>query len=78
MELGAFSVSLAVTDIRASKDFYEKLGFEVFGGDSPEAGDLHRCARAAASVEGKGCRARERSGGEHGGSRELHAGGSGR
>ncbi len=33
MELGAFSISLTVTDIGASKDFYEKLGFEVFGGD---------------------------------------------
>lgn len=33
MELGAFSVSLAVKDIKASKEFYEKLGFEVFGGD---------------------------------------------
>jgi lactoylglutathione lyase len=33
MKLGAFSVSLAVKDIRASKEFYEKLGFEVFGGD---------------------------------------------
>ena len=33
MELGAFSISLTVTDIRASKDFYGKLGFKVFGGD---------------------------------------------
>ena len=33
MELGAFSVSLAVKDVNASKEFYEKLGFEVFGGD---------------------------------------------
>jgi len=33
MELGAFSISLAVKDIRASKTFYEKLGFEPFGGD---------------------------------------------
>ena len=33
MELGAFSVSLAVKDIRASQAFYEKLGFKVFGGD---------------------------------------------
>ncbi len=33
MELGAFSVSLAVKDITASKNFYEKLGFTVFGGD---------------------------------------------
>jgi catechol 2,3-dioxygenase-like lactoylglutathione lyase family enzyme len=37
MELGAFSISLAVSDIRASKDFYEKLGFEVFGGDISES-----------------------------------------
>lgn len=33
MELGAFSVSLAVKDIHASKAFYEKLGFAVFAGD---------------------------------------------
>ena len=33
MELGAFSVSLAVKDIAASQAFYEKLGFAVFGGD---------------------------------------------
>ena len=33
MELGAFSISLAVKDIAVSKAFYEKLGFEVMGGD---------------------------------------------
>ena len=33
MELGAFSVSLAVKDIAASKAFYEKLGFTPMGGD---------------------------------------------
>ena len=33
MELGTFSVSLAVKDIEASKAFYEKLGFQVFMGD---------------------------------------------
>ncbi len=33
MELGAFSVSLTVEDISASRAFYEKLGFEVVGGD---------------------------------------------
>lgn len=33
MELGAFSISLAVKDIHASKAFYEKLGFKVFMGD---------------------------------------------
>ena len=36
MELGAFSVSLAVKDIEASKLFYEKLGFAVFGGDQSQ------------------------------------------
>ncbi len=33
MELGAFSISLAVQDIEASRVFYEKFGFEVVGGD---------------------------------------------
>ncbi len=33
MELGAFSISLAVKDIAASRAFYEKFGFEVVGGD---------------------------------------------
>lgn len=33
MNLGAFSVSLAVQDLAASRDFYEKLGFDVFGGE---------------------------------------------
>lgn len=33
VDLGAFSVSLAVKDLQASQAFYEKLGFEVFGGD---------------------------------------------
>jgi lactoylglutathione lyase len=36
MELGAFSVSLAVKDIEASKQFYEKLGFSVMGGDQSQ------------------------------------------
>lgn len=33
MKLGAFSISLSVKDINVSKEFYEKLGFEVFGGN---------------------------------------------
>jgi len=33
MDLGAFSVSLTVQDLAASRAFYEKLGFEVTGGD---------------------------------------------
>lgn len=32
MKLGAFSISLSVKDINASKAFYETLGFSVFGG----------------------------------------------
>ena len=33
MKLGAFSVSLCVKDINASKEFYENLGFTAFAGD---------------------------------------------
>ncbi|QBY04351.1 VOC family protein [Thalassotalea sp. HSM 43] len=36
MELGAFSLSLTVKDIEASKQFYQKLGFEVTGGDQAQ------------------------------------------
>jgi len=34
MDLGAFSVSLAVRDLQASKAFYEQLGFVIFAGDA--------------------------------------------
>ena len=33
MKLGAFSISLSVKDLEVSKQFYENLGFTVFGGD---------------------------------------------
>lgn len=33
MELGAFSTSLAVKDMAASRNFYSKLGFEMIAGD---------------------------------------------
>lgn len=36
MELGNLSVSLAVKDIEASKQFYEKLGFKGFAGDQSQ------------------------------------------
>ncbi len=36
MELGAFSISLSVKDIEASRQFYEKLGFGVMGGDQSQ------------------------------------------
>ena len=33
MQLGAFSVSLAVKDLARSREFYEKFGFKAFAGD---------------------------------------------
>ena len=36
MELGAFSISLAVKDLEASRAFYEKFGFKVFAGDASQ------------------------------------------
>lgn len=33
MKLGAFSISLAVKNLQISKEFYEKIGFEVFAGN---------------------------------------------
>ena len=36
MELGAFSISLAVKDIEASRAFYEKFGFKPFAGNAAQ------------------------------------------
>jgi len=36
MELGAFSISLAVKDLAASRAFYEKFGFAIIGGDASQ------------------------------------------
>ncbi len=36
MQLGAFSVSLAVKDLQASLEFYQKLGFAEFHGDATQ------------------------------------------
>jgi len=36
MDLGTFSISLAVKDLAASRSFYEKFGFIVFGGDAEQ------------------------------------------
>jgi catechol 2,3-dioxygenase-like lactoylglutathione lyase family enzyme len=36
MKLGAFSISLAVKDIEASRAFYEKFGFKIFGGNAAQ------------------------------------------
>ena len=42
MDLGAFSISLAVEDLEASRTFYEKFGFEVVGGDASQNWQIHR------------------------------------
>jgi len=36
MQLGAFSISLAVKNLQASRIFYEKFGFSEFGGDATQ------------------------------------------
>ena len=36
MDLGVFSISLTVKDLEASRQFYEKFGFKVFGGDASQ------------------------------------------
>lgn len=36
MELGAFSISLTVKDLEASRKFYEKLGFTAFAGEAAQ------------------------------------------
>ena len=36
MELGAFSISLAVKDLETSRAFYEKFGFKAFAGDASQ------------------------------------------
>ena len=38
MQLGTFSVSLAVKDLEASRAFYEKFGFTPFAGDPRRTG----------------------------------------
>jgi predicted lactoylglutathione lyase len=67
MNLGAFSISLAVKDLAASRTFYEKFGFTAFAGDPSQnwlivkngthviglAEHLHRRSRSAAHVEGQ-------------------------
>ena len=45
MDLGSFSVSLAVKDLSVSQAFYEKLGFEVFGGDASQGWLIMKSSR---------------------------------
>ena len=46
MNLGAFSISLSVKDLSASRGFYEKLGFSVAGGDAAQGWLILRNADA--------------------------------
>lgn len=43
MDLGNFSVSLAVQNISVSREFYEKLGFELIGGDASQGWLIMKC-----------------------------------
>jgi len=43
MDLGNFSISLAVKDLAASRSFYEKLGFENIGGDAGQGWLIMKC-----------------------------------
>jgi catechol 2,3-dioxygenase-like lactoylglutathione lyase family enzyme len=43
MDLGNFSLSLAVKDLSASRAFYEKLGFETFAGDASQGWLIMKC-----------------------------------
>ena len=45
MNLGSFSVSLAVKDLQKSKTFYEKFGFEIVGGQADQNWLILRNAR---------------------------------
>ena len=42
MQLGNFSISLAVKDLQASKIFYAALGFESIGGDDEQGWTILR------------------------------------
>ena len=42
MDLGAFSVSLAVADLAASRGFYERMGFVASGGDAGDGWQIMR------------------------------------
>jgi catechol 2,3-dioxygenase-like lactoylglutathione lyase family enzyme len=50
MDLGNFSVSLAVKDIAASRAFYEKLGFSVFGGEQDQGWLILRSGAATIGI----------------------------
>lgn len=45
MDLGAFSISLAVKDLAVSKTFYEKLGFKATGGDEAQGWLILKCGQ---------------------------------
>lgn len=60
MDLGAFSISLAVKDLQASRTFYEKLGFEVTAGGDEQHYLILKNGRAS-SVYSRECSRRTSS-----------------
>lgn len=50
MDLGAFSLSLAVADLVASRTFYEHLGFVVVGGDADQGWQILRNGQAMLGI----------------------------
>lgn len=40
MNLGAFSISLAVKDLARAREFYEKFGFTAFKGDGENLANI--------------------------------------
>ena len=45
MNLGAFSISLAIADLAVSRDLYERFGFGVIGGDPSQNWQILRNGR---------------------------------
>jgi len=77
MQLGSFSLNLAVKNLEASRQFYEKLGFTNFGGDPArhwlilKNGDLVIGLFEGMFQRNARCEVREGSRREHHGPREL-------
>jgi catechol 2,3-dioxygenase-like lactoylglutathione lyase family enzyme len=71
--LGAFSVSLAVKDLKASREFYEKLGFEKVMGEFDENWLILRPTPTLVAIRRPNveCRTSDGSRGKSGGSFAL-------
>ena len=52
MDLGAFSISLPVSDLARSREFYESLGFAVVGGEVDERGKGYQMMAQGTTIIG--------------------------